>query len=139
MAVALVAFAGCGSGDKAEGLPGGPSSKRFTLHPRGSVEGAPTGCIEYVPPGYGDGAPRPLLVDLHGAGENGDGSGGALELLSSTGLPALIRYDPWPQARPFIGLMPQPRPRAYEDVCPDADNLSAGHDIYAWLLRHRRP
>lgn len=121
LGVALVLLAGCSGDDRREGLPGGPSSKRFTLQPRGSVEGAPNGYIEYLPPGYGDGSPRPLLLSLHGAGENGDGSKAGLDLLSLTGIPLLIKYDRWPQARPFIVLMPQ---HGGPQVCPGADEIA---------------
>jgi predicted peptidase len=88
-------------------VPAGPSSERLTLRPLGSVEGAPAGYLEYVPPGYGDRKRRPLLISLHGAGENGDGSEKALELLLGGGIPRLIESDRWPERRPFIVLMPQ--------------------------------
>jgi predicted peptidase len=120
LAVALIALAGCAGDDRPEGLAGGPSSKRFALHPRGTVDGAPAGYIEYLPPGYGDGTPRPLLLSLHGAGENGDGSRAGLDLLSLTGIPLLIKYDRWPESRPFIVLMPQ---HGGLQVCPDAEEI----------------
>jgi hypothetical protein len=37
------------------------SSQRFTHHPAGLAD-APLGYYEYLPAGYGDGEPRPLLV-----------------------------------------------------------------------------
>jgi predicted peptidase len=123
LAVALVLLAGCSGDDQQEGLPGGPSSKRFTLHPRGSVEGTSNGYLEYLPPGYGDGRGRPLLISLHGAGENGDGSESGLDLLSLTGIPLLIKYDRWPQSRPFIVLMPQHQADSPDTVCPDSDEI----------------
>ena len=50
----------------AEASVGGPSVQAL-----GSVDGAPMGYLEFLPPGYGDGEPRPLLVFLHGSGEAG--------------------------------------------------------------------
>lgn len=105
IAMALLVVAACGTKD--EGLPGGPSSQRVTLKPAGSVEGAPLGYAEYLPPGYGDGTARPLLVFLHGTGENGDGSETALDRVFKLGVPMLIENDDWPEDRPFIVLMPQ--------------------------------
>lgn len=89
------------------GLPGGPSSSRLTLRPVGSVEGATIGYSEYLPPGYGDGALRPLLVFHHGIGESGNGSEEELARLYNTGLPALLKNDQWPEERPFIVLSTQ--------------------------------
>lgn len=89
------------------GLPGGPSSERLTLRPKGSVAGAPLGYAEYLPPGYGDGTPRPLLVFHHGIGESGFGTEADLDRLFNTGLPSLIESDQWPEERPFIVLMTQ--------------------------------
>ena len=101
----LLVIAACGSPD--EGLPGGPSSQRMTLKPAGSVEGAPLGYAEYLPPGYGDGTNSPLLIFLHGTGENGDGSEAALDRVFKLGVPMLIENDEWTEDRPFIVLMPQ--------------------------------
>lgn len=115
-------LAGCGGG--AEGLPAGPSSERVTLRPAGSIEGAPLGYVEYLPPGYGDGAARPLLVFLHGSGENGDGSETALGRLFKLGIPMLLQNDEWPGDRPFIVLMPQ---YGYEEAqeCRLADEVDS--------------
>ncbi len=86
------------------GLPGGPSSTRLSLRPIGTVDGAPLGYFEYLPPGYGDGEKRPLLLFHHGIGESGDGSEAQLQALFNTGLPTLIESDQWPEDRPFIVL-----------------------------------
>jgi predicted peptidase len=101
------ATGGTGGEGAGGGLPGGPSSQRLTLRPLGSVAGAPLGYAEYLPPGYGDGVPRPLLVFHHGIGESGDGSEAELDRLFNTGLPPLIENDEWPEERPFIVLMTQ--------------------------------
>jgi predicted peptidase len=69
--------------------------------------GAPQGYVEYLPPGYGDKAKRPLLLYLHGSGEDGNGSRAALRKVLATGIPKLIAQDKWPAARPFIVLAPQ--------------------------------
>lgn len=98
---------GGGGGGLGGGLPGGPSSSRLTLRPVGTVEGATIGYSEYLPPGYGDGALRPLLVFHHGIGESGNGSEEELARLYNTGLPTLLKNDQWPEDRPFIVLSTQ--------------------------------
>jgi predicted peptidase len=103
--------------------PGGPSSQRLSLRALGSVDEAPAGYIEYLPPGYGDGRPRPLLIYLHGAGENGDGSKNSLEHLRDAGIPALIAADEWPERRPFVVLAPQHDDQRYL-YCPDAEEVA---------------
>ena len=65
------------------------------------------GYLEYLPPGYGDGDPRPLLVFLHGRDEAGDGSEAELGLVDKNGVPALIEAGDWPDDRPFVVLSPQ--------------------------------
>lgn len=104
MAVLLLTAA-CGGGT-AE-TPGGPSSERIERHPAGSIDGAPVGYVEYVPPGYGDGELRPLLVFLHGAGEVGDGGAESLDLVFANAIPTAIQQDRWPEERPFVVLAPQ--------------------------------
>jgi len=121
-AAELLVLAGCCGGQ--EGLPGGPSSERVTLRPAGSVEGAPLGYVEYLPPGYRDGASRPLLVFLHGTDENGDGSEPARGRLFKLGVPMLIANDDWPEDRSFIVLMPQYGYDAAQD-CRLADEIDS--------------
>jgi len=103
----ILAAAACGGDDGRDVAPRGASSERLALRPLGTVDGAPNGYAEYLPPGYGDGKPRPLLVSLHGAGENGNGGEEDLELVSTSGMGALIGNDGWPESRPFVVLMPQ--------------------------------
>jgi predicted esterase len=88
------------------GLPDGPSSQRLTMRPIGTTS-APMGFYEYLPPGYGDGAKRPLLLFLHGLGENGAGNAAELPRVLRAGLPPLIQNNQWPSARPFVVLSPQ--------------------------------
>jgi predicted peptidase len=111
--------AACGNGEESEDV---------NLRARG-FDGAPNGYLEYLPPGYGEGAPRPLLIFLHGAGENGTGTKKALERLFGVGIPRLMRSGRWPESRPFVVLMPQhqggygaggPGP-----LCPDAAEVDA--------------
>jgi predicted esterase len=83
------------------------SSALLVAHGLGSVEGAPMGYLEYLPPGYGEGARPPLLVFLHGSGASGNGSESAVKSLLETGLPAALDLDLWPADRPFVVLMPQ--------------------------------
>lgn len=101
---AALAVSGCG-GEVVAPDPTAPSS-RLTAHPLSETD-APAGYYEYLPPGYGDGEPRPLLVTLHGIGENGDGSAARLDRLLATGIPELIATDRWPDERPFVVLSPQ--------------------------------
>ena len=82
------------------------SSERLTARPIGSRE-ANLGYYEYLPPGYSDGQPRPLLVALHGVDGSGNGSPLELDNLFETGIPDLIRSDAWPADRPFVVLVPQ--------------------------------
>ena len=89
------------------GLAGGPSSDRLTLRPIGTMPGAPLGYAEYLPPGYGDGNPRPILFFHHGISESGNGSEGEVVKVLNTGMTALIANDQWPDDRPFIVLASQ--------------------------------
>ena len=68
--------------------------------------GAPNGFYEYLPPGYGNGAPRPLLVFWHGVGENGNGTTELSKVLVH-GPPGLIAENRWSADRPFVVLSPQ--------------------------------
>jgi predicted peptidase len=102
------------------------------MRPVGSMAGAPSGYAEYVPPGYGVGAPRPLLVFLHGSDENGDGSERALQRLARTAVPRLIQNDRWPADRPFIVLMPQHR-GAPRSLCADGDEIE---EFLAFAVEH---
>lgn len=104
--------------------PAPPSSERLTLRPLGTVQGAPLGYAEYLPPGYGDGSSRPLLVFLHGVGSNGDGTEPALRRVLDLGIPSLIQNDNWPANRSFIVVMPQHAPVAAER-CWQAGDVDA--------------
>jgi predicted peptidase len=117
LATLVVLLPGCSGGGA------GPSSERLALRPTGSVKGAPSGYAEYLPPGYGDGALRPLLVFLHGSAENANGTPTSLQKLFDTGVPRLIREDEWPASRPFIVLMPQHRD-AEGVLCPDGGEIA---------------
>ncbi len=87
------------------GLPDGPSSERLTAVPI-NQRGNPNGFYEYLPPGYGDGTARPLLVFWHGLGENGNGDSELSKVLQN-GPPRLQVRDNWPSEREFIVLSPQ--------------------------------
>lgn len=114
----------CSCGGDSEGLAGGPSSERLTLRPAGSVEGAKLGYAEYLPPGYGDGTSRPLLVFLHGSDESGAGSEAELDKVFKLGIPMLIDDDEWPEQRPLVVLMPQYGVAAAQE-CRLADELES--------------
>ena len=105
---------------------GGPSSLRHTPRPLGTT-GAAQGFYEYLPPGYGSGT-FPLLVFLHGVGENGDGTT-QLDYVLRAGPPRLIDRDAWPDDRPFIVLSPQHS----GDGCPSADEV---HAFIAFGMSH---
>jgi predicted esterase len=83
----------------------GPSSGRYIQHKRGETS-LDQGFWEYLPAAYGSGAKFPLLIFLHGLGENGDGTT-QLGTVNNTGLPQLIKNNQWPATRPFIVLAPQ--------------------------------
>lgn len=87
-------------------------------------EGAPMGYLEYLPPGYGDGEPRPLLVFLHGSGEAGDGTDAALEPVATLGIPPLIEAGDWPEDRPFVVLAPQYPTERTEADCALAEDVA---------------
>jgi predicted peptidase len=119
-----LALSAAACGDDPIVAPNGPSSERVTLRPRGTVAGARLGYVEYLPPGYGDGKRRPLLVFLHGAGEIGNGSDEGLLLLQGTPVGALLQRDEWPETRPFVVLLPQ-HSGGYEpgSLCPSAREI----------------
>ena len=91
----------------------------------GRVRRQPAPVSEYLPPGYGDGSPRPLLVFLHGIDEEADGSEASLASILRLGVPQLIAEGEWPSERPFIVLMPQ-EPVAKSQRCdfgPEIDRF----------------
>jgi predicted esterase len=63
--------------------------------------------LEYLPAGYGEGAPRPLLVFLHGVDETANGTEQSLFKILGLGIPRLIADGEWPAQREFVVLMPQ--------------------------------
>jgi predicted esterase len=85
-----------------DGMP----SARHTGHPIGSTESA-QGYYEYLPQGYEtDNQDYPLLVFIHGLGENGNGDS-QLDDLLATGIPKIIDDDEWDENWPFLVLSPQ--------------------------------
>jgi predicted esterase len=103
---------------------GGTSHRRLTARPLGAVDGADMGYLEYLPPGYGDATPRPLLVALHGSGQSGPGDNDSLATLYEIGIPRLLRNDRWPDVRPFVVLAPQHDIRAPE-ICITPDEIAS--------------
>ena len=87
-------------------VPTALSSARHVKRITGATTAA-QGFWEYLPADYECGGQRPLLVFLHGVGENGDGSSAELDRNLSNGPPRLIARDQWPNDRPFIVLSPQ--------------------------------
>jgi predicted esterase len=101
----------------------GPSSARQTPRPLGTTR-AQLGYYEYLPPGYGDGAKRPILFFFHGVGENGNGTTD-LAKVPANGPPKLINANQWPASRPFVVLSPQHPP-----VVGQPDPIYGGFDCW---------
>ncbi len=101
----------------------GPSASRQTPRPVGTTRAA-LGYYEYLPPGYGDGIARPLLLFFHGVGENGNGSSDLPKVLAN-GPPKLIAMNQWPSSRPFVVLSPQHPP-----VSTAPDPIYGGFDCW---------
>jgi predicted esterase len=99
------------------------ASTRQVLRPIGTVDGAPLGYVEYLPPSYGQ-QPSPLLVFLHGSGESGSGDELSLAGLATAGIPSLIRGNRWPDERPFVVLAPQ-HEEDPPSFCLEADEIDA--------------
>jgi predicted peptidase len=83
----------------------GPPSARHTMRPLGTTAAA-QGYWEYLPPGYPERGPAPLLLFFHGIGENGNGTSD-LARVADNGIPRLIERDGWDATRPFVVLSPQ--------------------------------
>jgi dienelactone hydrolase len=83
------------------------SASRLTAHPIGATA-SPLGYYEYLPPGYGSGAKKPLLIFLHGHGGNGDGTPAQLpNVINDAGIAYYIANNGWAADRPFVVLAPQ--------------------------------
>lgn len=108
------------------------SRQRMTARPVGTVAGAALGYIEYLPPGYGDGGPSPLLVALHGVGQSGPGDGASLTRLFELGIPPLIKGNRWPDSRPFVVLAPQ-HDAVVPAVCIAPTEIA---DFLAFAIKH---
>ncbi|EFA82839.1 hypothetical protein PPL_04534 [Heterostelium album PN500] len=67
--------------------------------------------LEYLPPTYSATGPNksPVLIFLHGVGQNGDGSQGALQMLKDAAgsPPYMIDKNTWPTTFSFIVISPQ--------------------------------
>lgn len=80
---------------------------------------AKQGYYEYLPPSYSTSKKYPLMIFLHGLGENGDGKATQLERVVKNGPPMLIKNNKWPDNRTFVVLSPQ-HPGG---GCPTADEV----------------
>jgi len=89
-------------------IGGGMATSSLTAKPLGSTDAA-QGYQEYLPAGYGDGVKRPLIVFVHGLGENGNGDADLTKLLS-IGIGKVLSSGQWPETRPFVVLAPQHPP-----------------------------
>jgi len=86
--------------------PTGLPSDRHVQRPLGTTD-ADQGYYEYLPDGYAsDDQMYPLLLFIHGLGENGDGDS-QLNRIVATGIPKLIQDDDWDDTLPFVVLSPQ--------------------------------
>ncbi len=68
----------------------------FTKRPQVSMSGRTVGFWEWLPDNYASLDNLPCIIALHGLGETGDGSSGALNSLLNTGVPALINGSGFP-------------------------------------------
>lgn len=110
-----------------------PSSSRLRALPEGSTS-LEQGYWLYTPLAYGL-APAPLLVFLHGLGENGDGRG-ELPFVLRHGPPRLIAEDRWSAALPFVVVAPQhPGPRCHD---PDRIDQLIEHAWATYFVDRRR-
>jgi dienelactone hydrolase len=83
------------------------SASRLTAHPIGTTA-SPLGYYEYLPPGYGSGAKKPLLIFLHGHDGYGDGTPAQLpNVINDAGIASYIANNGWAANRPFVVLAPQ--------------------------------
>jgi len=121
--VGLILSIGCTSGPHGDPLPppdAGAPSTRLVEHQKGS-DSSPSGYYSYVPAAYPGGNKWPLLVALHGIGENGNQTDELVKVLN-TSIANLVKNNKnWPNTRPFVVLMPQ---HSGGD-CPSADEIKA--------------
>jgi predicted esterase len=122
------ASASSSSGAGAGGAAGGPSSSRLTAHPLGSTS-ATQGFYEYVPPGYPANGKVPLLVALHGIGENGDGTT-QIDNVIHVGVGVLLSSNEWPEDRPFVVLLPE---HQNDGGCPSGQEIQS---FIAWGMQN---
>ncbi len=101
---------------------------RQTIKPVGTVDGAPLGYVEYLPPDYDLGERLPLLLFHHASDQSGDGGDEALGKLSNAGPLQLIAEDKWPEDRPFIVLAPQ-HERTPTENCTTASEVDSFLDF----------
>lgn len=106
---------------------GGPASGRLIRHEQGTTS-APQGFYEYAPAGYPGQAQWPLLIALHGIGENGNGTTDLGNVIN-VGIGNLIKNDNWPNDRPYVVLIPQ-HPGG---GCPGADEIQS---FIAWGIQN---
>ncbi len=99
--------------------PHPPPSTRHAPRPLGTTA-APWGYWEYLPPTYAESGPFPLIVFLHGLGENGDGTT-QLGSVLTYGPPMLIQSDIWISEAPFVVLSPQNS----DLLCPSVENIES--------------
>jgi predicted peptidase len=123
----LAVFASAGAGGSSGRIG------RLTPRPLGTTP-AGQGFFEYLPPGYGETDRRwPLLVFLHGVGENGNGGSDLPRLLAHGPLRALgeagARDARSPARDAFVIVSPQHRPAAVAPAvgfdCPTAEEIHA--------------
>jgi predicted peptidase len=105
----------------------GPAALRQHARPLGSTD-AGQGFYEYLPPGYGEGAPQPLLIFWHGGAEDGNGTTDLPRVLAN-GPPKLIAQSKWSSDRPFVVLSPQHPGTG----CPTSAEV---HAFLTWAISH---
>ncbi|MFT3710621.1 MAG: hypothetical protein QM817_23600 [Archangium sp.] len=120
--------AGFDAGVVDAGIPdAGPTSARQTQRQLGTTD-AGNGYYEYLPPNYGDGVPRPLLIFWHGIGENGNGTSELGRVLAN-GPPKLINQNRWSNGWPFVVISPQHAGGG----CPSSGEI---HAMISYAITH---
>ena len=103
------------------------TASRQVARPLGTTS-ADQGYWEYLPEAYLQRDDWPLLVFLHGKGENGDGSALALQRVLVHGPPALISANAWPVPDSAIGdefVVLSPQHSGDRDRCHSGDDVAA--------------
>jgi poly(3-hydroxybutyrate) depolymerase len=103
------------------------SAARQTARILGSTP-AKQGFLEYLPPACANTGKPPLMIYMHGIGNNGTGTSAAeLDKVAGNGTPpGLVKANQWPGVRPWVILSPQ-----QVSGCPSATSI---HDFITYAI-----